>query len=115
MLKQKKVPLAPARGFLFIRQRFGCPLHTTRPLVAKIEGRWRRRRLPPLNPLTKPFLLTAKPDRPRDETVLKPNRFSNGFGQRRGSVMWASIINQIYHLACRNCLASMARHQHRWI
>jgi hypothetical protein len=29
--------------------------------------------------------------------------------------MWALIINLIYQQTCRNCLASMARHQHRWI
>lgn len=29
--------------------------------------------------------------------------------------MWALIINLIYQQTCRSCLASMARHQHRWI
>jgi len=29
--------------------------------------------------------------------------------------MWALIINLIYQQACRNSLASMARHQQRWI
>jgi hypothetical protein len=65
--------------------------------------------------IAKPFLPPTKPDRPRDETVLKRSRPSVRIGQQRGSAMWASIINQIYHLACRNYLASMARHQHRWI
>jgi hypothetical protein len=67
------------------------------------------------HPLTKPFCAAAKPDRRTDEAVLKPNRRIGGFGQQRGTAMWATIINQIYHLACRNCLASMARHQRRWI
>jgi hypothetical protein len=29
--------------------------------------------------------------------------------------MWMFIVNALYQQACRNCLASMARHQHRWI
>jgi hypothetical protein len=29
--------------------------------------------------------------------------------------MWMLIVNALYQQACRNCLASMARHQHRWI
>jgi hypothetical protein len=36
------------------------------------------------------------------------------FGQQRGSAMWALIINLIYEQACRNSLAGVTRHRHRW-
>jgi len=29
--------------------------------------------------------------------------------------VWTFIINLIYDESCRNCLADVARHQHRWI
>jgi hypothetical protein len=55
-----------------------------------------------------------------DETILpsrrnrlETNQAANGRGQQRGSAMWARFINLIYQQACRNCLASMARHQRR--
>jgi len=101
-LKQKEVPLTPARGFLFIWRQFG-------------RGPSCRLILPPRRPATKRFWLPTKPDNPLDETVLKPNRLINLVGQQRGSAMWAIIINLIYQQTCRSCLASMARHQHRWI
>jgi hypothetical protein len=29
--------------------------------------------------------------------------------------MWAFILNLIYDKSCQDCLANLARHQHRWI
>jgi hypothetical protein len=77
-----------------------------------------------------PYNLGAAADfASHDETVLsprrnqiarpmKPSRNQTGLPMALvkdgGWAMWIFIINVIYQRACRNFLASMARHQHRW-
>jgi len=72
----------------------------------------------PSRELASPDEAVLAPDEtrsPSDEAVLKPGRAISGAGQGWGWVMWMFIVNAVYQQACRNCLASMARHHHRWI
>jgi hypothetical protein len=58
---------------------------------------------------------TTKPFCGAHEGVRKPTSFINSLDQQRGSVMWAFIIDLIYHQSCQSYLTDLARHQHRWI
>src|ERR1700761_4958198 len=67
-------------------------------------------------PATKQICRPAKPFwRDRDVGWKQIARSFCPLIQPWSSVMWAFILNLIYDKSCQDCLANLARHQHRWI
>jgi len=77
-------------------------------LARTINPQLQSGRVADANRPTKPFF------RP-DEADLKQTRDSVAPDQQRGSIMWSLIISLLYEQSCKQYLADMLRHQHRWI